>query len=316
MANTQNLEGQILAEVWSPQVKELFEDSLMAQNFVNYISEDFGGQTTWKIRSLGDISTQDRGAKGSEIPVTPLNVGEFDFKIDRHRSAGFEITDEDKEDKIFMEQTIQQAVPKLVRGIMEDIEEDILRLHRKQTKSDYNVINGLRSRFIATDTNHKGSLSDLTRIRAFFTKNKINVPIIGVVDTGLSVAIEDLFGTTSAIQYNPEMVGVLGKGLTENLKYKYTVHGINMFESLRVDEADADETLGGVSASGFKTNLFFPAAKEYSPFIGKILKAPSVRYQREERKEKDVYFTTSRFGHDLYRPEALVTYLTDGTIAY
>ena len=63
-------------------------------------------------------------------------------------------------------------------------------------------------------------------------------------------------------------------------------------------------------------NIFFSAAQDVLPFVGQIRQAPKVDSEYNKDMQREEYVTTARYGFKLYRPENIVTVITEGgTIA-
>ena len=72
---TGNSEHLIRSEVWSSQLKEVLEDELQAQQYVNWMSE-FPDGTTFTIPSIGQAQVDDY-VEDTPVKYRPLDTGEL-----------------------------------------------------------------------------------------------------------------------------------------------------------------------------------------------------------------------------------------------
>ena len=75
---------------------------------------------------------------------------------------------------------------------------------------------------------------------------------------------------------------------------------------------DANETIGGLTTTAGKANIFMSAAStDLLPFMGAMRQMPKVDAQYNMNKQREEYVTTARYGLKVYRPENLVCVLSD-----
>lgn len=295
------------SELWSTQIKDVLTDELLAQNYVNWLSE-FPDGDTFNIPSIGDLVADDY-VENTEPTYSAMDTGNFQFSITEYLSSATYITNKAKQDAFYMNQLVSTFVPKQARAISERVEADILGLSASQTASDENVINGADHRFVGTGTDEIIAVADFAK--ALHSLKKANVPdqnLVAIVDPSVEYTLNTLTNITN-VSNNPMWEGIVTTGLATGMKFVKNVFGFDVYTSNRL--ADANETIGGVTTTAGKANMFFSATADVLPFVGAWRQMPMVDSEYVKNKQREEYLTTARYGVKLYRPENLVTILTD-----
>ena len=295
------------SEVWSSQLKDVLEDDLFAQQWVDWMSE-FPDGDTFTIPSIGQAQTEDY-TENDGITYAPLDTGEFQFSITKYLASGIYITNKAKQDTYYMNQLVSSFVPKQERAIMEDVEAFVLNLQSAQTASALNNINGAPHRYVASGTNEVFATADFAKAR--YSLKKANVPdtnLVAIVDPSVEYTINTLTNLTS-VSNNPQWEGIVADGIATGMKFVKNVYGFDVYVSNNL--ADANETIDGVTTAAGKANLFFSAAPDVLPFKGAWRQMPTVDSDYNKDRQREEYVVTARYGAKLYRPENLVTILSD-----
>ena len=308
MAHTTAQIGHLIrSEVWSSQLKEVLEDELQSQGYVNWMTE-FPDGTTFTIPSIGQAQTDDY-TEDTAVEYRALDTGEFQFTINKYKSSGTYITNKAKQDSFYMNQLVSAFVPKQGRSIMETVETDIFALESEQTSANLNNINGAPHRFVGSGTNEVITVADFAKAR--FSLKKANVPdanLIAVVDPSVEYMLNTLTNLTS-VSNNPKWEGVISQGVATGMKFVVNVYGFDVYTSNYL--ADANETVDSVTTAAGKANMFFSAVSDVLPFVGAWRQMPQVDSEYNKDFQREEYVTTARYGVKLFRPENLVCCLTD-----
>ena len=307
MMDTGNSGHLIRSEVWSSQLKEVLEDELMGQGYVNWMNE-FPDGTTFTIHSIGQAQTDDY-TENSSVQYRALDTGEFQFTINKYKSSGNYITNKAKQDAYYMNQLVSSFVPKQARAIMETLETDIMALSGSQTSANTNSINGAEHRFCGSGTNEVITVADFAKAR--YALKKANVPdrnLIAIVDPSVEYQMNTLTNISN-ISNNPRWEGIISSGIASGMSFLANIYGFDVYTSNYL--ADANETIGGVTTAAGKANMFFSADSTVLPFVGAWRQMPQVDSEYNKDKQREEYVTTARYGVALYRPENLVCVLTD-----
>jgi len=312
MMETSNSGHLIRSEIWSSQLKEVLEDELFAQQWVNWLSE-FPDGDQFTVPSVGQAQVNDYD-ENEAVQYRALDTGEFTFTIGNYKQSGIYITNKNKQDLFYMNQLVSSFVPKMERAIMTSVETNILGLQSQQTASDVNAINGARHRFVAGGTDEVVKLADFAKAR--FALKKANVPdtnLIGIVDPSVEVTLNTLSNLTS-VSDNPRWEGIITSGIATGMRFVKNVYGFDIYVSNNL--ADANETIDSVTTTAGKANMFFSAASDVLPFMGAWRQMPTVDSSYNKDFQRDEYVVTARWGSKLYRPENLVCILSDTDQVY
>jgi len=310
--NTTN--GALLtrSEIWSTQLKEVLQDQLEAQGWVNWLSE-FPDGDQFTIPSIGESTVRDY-TEDTDVTFDALDTGEFTFSISEYLSSGHYITEKARQDLFYAAQLESKFVPSQARALAEKLETDILALAAGgasggQTASATNSINGAEHRFIGTGTNETFAVADAAK--ALFALKKANVPssnLIAIVDPSVEYALNTITNITN-VSNNPRWEGLIETGIGSDMRFIKNIFGFDFYVSNYLPTAN--ETITLTTAAGV-ANIFMSAASpDLLPFMGAMRQMPKVDGQYNMNKQREEYVTTARYGLKVYRPENLVCVLTD-----
>ena len=300
-------------EIWASQLKEVLQDELEAQGWVNWLSE-FPDGDTFTIPSIGESTVRDY-VEDTEVVFDALDTGEFQFTITEYLSSGHYITEKARQDLFYASQLEAAFVPSQARALQEKLETDILALGAGgasggQTAASTNSINGAEHRFIGTGTNETFAVADAAK--ALFALKKANVPssnLIAIVDPSVEYELNTLTNIVN-MSNNPRWEGIIESGIGSGMRFIKNIFGFDFYVSNYL--ATANEAIGGVTTASGKANIFFSAAgPELVPFMGAFRQMPKVDGQYNINKQREEYVTTARYGLKVYRPENLVVIPTD-----
>jgi hypothetical protein len=299
------------AEVWSRELKEILRDELMAQTYVRWLQE-FPDGDTFKIPSIGQAYVDDY-AEDEAVKYRPLDTGQFTFQITEYLSSGTYVTKKAEQDMFYMNELVSRFVPEQERAIMEHVEEAILGLQSQQTAANTNTINGGKHRYVATGSSNVINVADFAR--ANLSLNLANVSAnnrVAIVDPSVAYTIETATQLVG-INNNPMFEGIVSSGIATGMRFVRNVYGFDVYTSQRLATISS-ETLETVSCAGFKANLFFSADASVVPFIGAWRQMPEVDTEYNKDFQRTEFVTTARYGVKLYRPENLVTVLSNASV--
>lgn len=306
---TQNNEHLIRSQIWSTQLKEVLEDELMGMKYVDMIT-DFPDGDTINIPSIGQAEVYDY-IEGNGVQYGSLDTGNFQFSITEYKQTGLFISEKMKQDSFYMSRLVAAFVPKMQRAISKAIEVDILEVGPDgQTASSLNTINGGDHRFVGSGTGEVITPQDFQRAR--YALQKANVPmtnLVAIVDPSVEF---ELATTTNLVNIsnNPKWEGIVRDGMSTGMQFFMNVYGFDVYISNNLKQG-ISETIDSRSVTTGVANLFFSAAPDVLPFVGNIRQQPKVDSEFNKDDQRDEYVVTCRYGFKLYRPENLVTILTD-----
>lgn len=311
---TQNTDYLIRSQIWSTQLKEVLEDELMGMKYVDMIT-DFPDGDTINIPSIGEMEQQDY-VEGQAVKYTSMDTGNFQFSITDYVQSGTYITNKMKQDSFYVDRLISKFVPSQHRAIMTGIETKIMDVGPDgQTASDLNNINGAPHRFYAQGTGNVISVKDFALAK--YSLQKANVPmtnLTAIVDPSAEYQLSTLTNLVN-VSNNPQWDGIIRNGMSTGMKFFMNIYGFDVYISNYLKKG-VTETIDSQSATNGVANLFFSATQDILPFVGQIRQAPKVDGEYNKDFQREEFVTTCRYGFKLYRPENLVTVVSEGgTIA-
>lgn len=306
---TTNTDHLIRSNIWTTQLKEVFEAELMGMRYVKMLS-DFPDGDTFNIPSIGQQEVYDY-VEGQPARYTAMDTGNFTFTITDYKMSATSVTEKMKQDSYVMDQVVASFVPKQSRALMEAMESKILSTGPDgQTASNVNAINGANHRFVASGTSEVFAIKDFALAK--YALQKADVPmrnLIAIVDPSVEYTLKTLTNLMSLDQ-NPKWEGIVRDDIATGMKFYFNVLGWDVYVSNFL-KRDMAETIGAKSVTVGVANLFFSADSEALPLVGAIRQAPKVDSEYNKDFQREEYVTTARYGFKLYRPEALVTILSD-----
>jgi len=306
--STQNTEHLIRSNLWSTQLKEVLEDELIGLRYVDMIT-DFPDGDTLNIPSIGQAEVLDY-AENQAVKYTAMDTGNFTFSVNKYKSSATYITEKEKQDSFYMSRLIASFVPRQNRAIMKSMEVDLLAAGPAgQTASNVNAINGANHRFVGSGTNETISVTDFAK--ALFALQKANVPttnLVAIVDPSVEYTINTLTNIVN-VSNNPRWEGIVASGISTGMSFVKNIYGFDVYTSQNLPTLN--ETIGGVTTTAGVGNMFFSATSDILPVVGLLRQAPKVDSDYNKDFQREEYVTTCRYGFKLFRPENLVTILTD-----
>ncbi len=311
---TANSGHLIRSQIWSSQLKEVFQDDLNALKYVDWLS-GFPDGDQFNIASLGQAQINDY-AEGQAIKYSAFDTGQFTFTITEYKSSATWITKKMLQDAFLASQVQGQFVPKMRRALDVVMETDILALGpNAQTASNTNTINGAHHRYVGGGASETIELDDFARAK--YALQKANVPmnnLVAIVDPTTAHTLNAL-AANSNITNNQRWDGIVRTGITSGMHFINNIHGFDVYVSNYLKQGIA-ETVNGLTTANGVANLFFSADQTALPFVGAIRQAPQVESEYNKDMQREEYVMTTRYGLKLYRPENMVVVLTDTDQVY
>lgn len=321
MHYTSNTEHLTRSDLWSTQLKELFEAELFATRYVDWL-DGFPDGDEFHIPSIGQAEAQDY-EEGQAITYSALDTGDFRFRVTEYLQSGHFISNKAKQDLFYANQLISSFVPKQFRAIMARVEADTLRIGPdRQTASDANLINGVAHRWVGSGVDGNGSSDDTISVedfaRARYALQKANVPmtnLVAIVDPSVEFKFNTLSNLTNLVNPNPAWAPIVNQGISTGMQFKLNIYGFDVYVSqfLKTGVTETITSYGAITSG--VANLFFSAAPEANPFVGAIRQAPKVDSKYNMDLQREEYATTMRYGLDLFRPESLCVVLSAPSVA-
>jgi hypothetical protein len=299
------------AEVWSAELKEILRDELQGMKYVNWL-DSFPDGDTFKIPSLGD-ATINNYTEDAAVTYDALDDAQFTFSITEYVQAGNYLTRKAEQDVFYANQVLSQFVPLQERALMERVETDIMALQSGQTAGNANTINGAAHRMIGSGSSNAIAVADFAK--ALHSLKTAKVPqrnLVAIVDPSVEYEMNTLSQLTS-VSNNPRWEGIVNSGIATGMSFVANIYGFDVYTSNYIDDI-ASETIGATTVTNGKANMFFSADSTILPFVGAWRQMPTVDTEFNKDYQRTEFVTTARYGLKLYRPENLVTVITEPTI--
>jgi hypothetical protein len=313
-----NQQFMIRTNVWSRTIKELLLDELNAMKFVRIIS-DFPDGYVVNIPSIGEAEVANY-TEGQAIKYNSMATGNFTFSFNQYQYSANAISEKFKRDSYYSADVIAAFVPRQHRALMEAVETNILaQANSGQTVSNVNLINGADHRWVGTGAG--GGISYQDFARALYALQKANVPLTNlcaVVDPSVAYTLQTQTNLVNMITPMPMGESIIKEGAITGFKYRFNVFGFDIYVSNYLPSI-ASETITSGGAAGTVTNgvanYFFSAAPgDTMPFIGGFRQMPTVYSEFNKDLQQEEYLTIAEYGFKLYRPENMVTILTNTSV--
>jgi hypothetical protein len=310
--STTSTEHLIRSNLWSSRIKEVFLEDLVAMKWIDMV-EDFPDGTTINIPSIGQAEVSDY-AEGRPVSYTAFDTGNFTFTISQYKQTGLYITNKMKQDSFYFEQLSAKFVPNMYRALAKQMEVDALKVGPDgQTASNGNSINGAYHRWVGSGSSEVIALKDFSL--ATYALEMANAPmtnLVAIVDPSVEYTLKNL--ANAVYDSNPTWEGVMKNDLITGSKFSMSIFGWDVYTSVNLKKS-VNETITGpggsrTSAAGV-ANLFFSAAPDARPFIGLVREQPHVDSEYNKDYQREEYVSTCRYGFGLWRPESLITIITD-----
>lgn len=300
----------IRSNIWSSQLKEVFDAELLGMKWVDMIS-DFPDGDTLNIPSIGQAEVLDY-AEGQAVKYTAMDTGNFTFSIDQYKSSATYIYNKYKQDAFYTSRLVSSFVPKMNRALMAAMETKILSVGPDaQTAASTNAINGAAHRWIGQGTNETMSVLDFAKAK--YALQKANVPmtnLVAIVDPSVEYAINAITNISN-LSDNPRWEGIITSGMASGMRFVKNIYGFDVYVSQFLKVNTQSEQIGSPTAAAGVNNLFFSAAGDALPIVGAIRQSPKVDSDYNKDLQRDEYVVTCRYGFKLFRPENMICVVTD-----
>jgi hypothetical protein len=309
------------SEIWSAELKEILRDDLMMTGYVDML-DGFPDGDQFTIPSVGDPQVDDY-AEDSAVTYRPLDTGEWTFTIDEYLSSGTYITRKAEQDMYYMSQLTSSFVPKQRRAIMEHFETTALSKPEAVLGAVANgaySINGVAHRFAGGNA---GVIEVADFAYALYALKKANVPqtnMVAIVDPSVEYTINTLTNLVN-VSDNPRWEGIVADGVATGMRFVKNIYGFDVYTSNylpdvtdnALNERDGS-TAQDFSSTAGKANYFFSAAGDVLPLKAAWRQEPTVDMEWNKDFQRTEFVTTARYGVKLYRPENMVSIVTNPNV--
>ena len=310
----------IRSEVYSSELKDILRDEIQAQRYVRML-DGFPDGDTFTIPTIGKTVTSDY-TEDTQVAYVPMDTAEFQFTVDQYLQSASYITKKAAQDSFYSAQLEARFVPEQERAIMEHFEATTFRSPEVgMTTNSPEAIDGIAHR---VSGGNAGRLEVEDFAFARYSLKKANVPdrgMVAIVDPSVEFTLNTLTNLSN-VSNNPMWEGIVRDGIATGMRFVANVYGFDVYTSnyLKADVGDgALLERDGTTANDFSTNngvanLFFSSDAGANPFVGAWRQAPEVDYEYNKDFQRHEYITTARYGVKKYRPEGIVSIVTNPAV--
>lgn len=320
ISSNTDMQRLIRSEVYSSELKEILRDEMQAQRYVR-ILDGFPDGDTFTIPTIGE-TTVSSYTEDSAVSYVPMDTAEFQFTIDQYLQSASYITKKAAQDSFYSAQLEARFVPEQERAIMEHFEATTFASPEVGvTANSAETLDGVAHRISGGNAGVL-ELEDFAFAR--YALKKSNVPdrgMVAIVDPSVEYQLNTLSNLVN-VSNNPKWEGIVRDGIATGMRFVANVYGFDVYTSNYLKNTVSDSALAerdGTTTNSFATtngvaNLFFSADMTANPFVGAWRQMPEVDYEYNKDYQRHEYVTTARYGVKKYRPEGIVTVVTNPNV--
>ena len=320
ISSNADMQRLIRSEVYSSELKDILRDEMQAQRYVRML-DGFPDGDTFTIPTIGETTTSNY-TEDTQVAYVPMDTAEFQFTVDQYLQSASYITKKAAQDSFYSAQLEARFVPEQERAIMEHFEATTFASPEAGvTANSAEAVNGIAHR-VAGGNAGRLELEDFAFAR--YSLKKANVPdrgMVAVVDPSVEFTLNTLTNLSN-VSNNPMWEGIVRDGIATGMRFVANVYGFDVYTSNYLKATVADSALlerDGTTAADFSSNngvanLFFSSDATANPFVGAWRQAPEVDYEYNKDFQRHEYITTARYGVKKYRPEGIVSIVTNPAV--
>lgn len=320
ISSNADMQRLIRAEVYSSELKEILRDEMMAQSVVRML-DGFPDGDTFTIPTIGETAVSTY-TEDSAVSYVPMDTAEFQFTIDKYLQSASYITKKAAQDSFYAAQLEARFVPEQSRAIMEHFEATTMAAPEVGVSANSaEAINGIAHRVSGGNAGVL-ELADFAYARFALKKAKVaDRGLVAIVDPSVEYQLNTLSNLVN-VSNNPQWEGIVRDGIATGMRFVANVYGFDVYTSNYLKNDVADTALAekdGTTTNNFSidngvANLFFSADPTSNPFVGAWRQMPEVDYEYNKDYQRHEYVTTARYGVKKYRPEGIVTIVTNPNV--
>jgi hypothetical protein len=320
ISSNTDMQRLIRSEVYSSELKEILRDEMQAQRYVRML-DGFPDGDTFTIPTIGETTVADY-SEDAAVSYVPMDTAEFSFTVDKYLQSASYMTKKAAQDSFYSAQLEARFVPEQERAIMEHFETTTFASPEVGvTANSAETTDGVAHR-IAGGNSGRIELADFAFAR--YALKKSNVPdrgMVAIVDPSVEYQLNTLTNLVN-VSNNPMWEGIVRDGIATGMRFVANVYGFDVYTSNYLKATVADAALleaDGTTAQDFSSNngvanLFFSSDAGANPFVGAWRQMPEVDYEYNKDYQRHEYVTTARYGVKKYRPEGIVSIVSNPAV--
>lgn len=321
---TQNSAALVIQQIYNTTLIESFDEQLTDSGILfNDRTAEFPEGDRLSINQIGDVTLSPFN-ENQPLQFSAIDTSRIFLQLTDRDSDGFFITDELKEDAASQIPGLVAArTRKSAQAFRQKMVSDCFAtLSSSQTPANPNLINGEPHRFVANggaNGARRITLDDIRKMKLAF--DQANVPANGrvfFVDPTVEFELNGL--SQVVVAENPNFQGIIETGFADrnSMQFYRNIYGFDIVITTLLPVVGSETITGGFTntakntgANGVANIAMYVGDDDGKPLMGVIRRAPTAGMKRNDDLGRDEYFSKSRWGFGLQRPESVVVILTD-----
>lgn len=309
--NRTNADVTIDAEILSNEVLTSLQKGFLPSGFTRDISEYKSGDK-FKIPTLGEAIIRDIDPTEVDLPVDNMSTGSVELTITKFKGTGNAVEDSWREDsEAAADAMVAQIGQSQLLGLRKTWETDFLEaMYNVQTANDANAFDGIAHKRAASGSNGQLTLEDINLMK--FSLDEAGASEEGrvlIVPGIVELTLNNLLGSDAVINNTPMFEGIINTGFAKSMRFIRNIAGFDIFVNSRLPRIDEATDLGNATTGTIVQPVYgFVAGSDVEkPVMSAWRRQPKVSGERQEAKEREVFWTTARYGFGTQRKETLAT---------
>lgn len=309
--NRTNADVTIDAEILSGEVLTSLQKGFLPEGFTRDISEYKSGDK-FKIPTLGEAIVRDIDPTETDLPVDNMSTGSVELTITKFKGAGNAVEDSWREDsESAADAMVAQIGASQLLGLRKTWETDFLEaMYDVQTVNDANAFDGLAHKRAAQGGNGQITLEDINLMKFSLDESGASEEGRVLIVPGIvEMTLNNLMGSDAVIYNTPMFEGIIETGMAKSMRFIRNIAGFDIYVNSRLPRVDEASELGNATTGTIVQPCFgFVAGSDTEkPVMSAWRRQPKVSGERQEAKEREVFWTTARYGFGTQRKETLAT---------
>ena len=309
--NRTNAEVTIDAEILSGEVLISLQKGFLPEGFTRDISEYKSGDK-FKIPTLGEAIVRDVDPTETDLPVDNMSTGSVELTITKFKAAGNAVEDSWREDsESAADSMLAQIGASQLLALRKNWETDFLQaMYEVQTLNDANAFDGIAHKAASSGGNGQITLEDINLQK--FALDEAGASEEGrvlIVPGIVEMTLNNLMGSDAVIANTPMFEGIVNTGFAKSMRFIRNIAGFDIYVNSRLPRVEESTDLGAATTGSVIQPCFaFVAGSDVEkPVMSAWRRMPKVTGERQESKEREIFWTTARYGFGTQRKETLST---------
>lgn len=314
--NRTNVDVTIEAEILSNELLTSLEKGFLPEGLSRNVSSYKSGDL-FRIPTMGEAVIRDVNPGEQDLPIDSISTGSVTLSITEFKGAGTAVEDAWREDsEAVADAMVARIAETQLRGLRKSWESDFLRaMYNAQAANNANSFDGVPHKRAALGGNGQMTLEDINLLK--FSLDEAGASEEGrilIVPSIVELTINNLMGSNTGLQYNPEFQGVINTGMAKSMRFIRNIAGFDIYVNSRLPRIAKASELGNSTGAYVLPCFAFVAGNDNEkPVMHAWRRNPRITGERQEAKERDVYWATSRYGFGVQRTETLATVMVSDT---